>query len=288
MSLEWAAEDSFYITLPSHDPGLRYVDTNTPARYSIALPEKLVLETNQWEVGMSEIFIPDYGYNIRSPREGSFKITYERVIQDEDGLNLDRVNAVDYIAILEGRYTAKTWVRAINERLKETVVDELTKENLFQGRLRYHEAGNQIEVVLGARESMTVTDPMLAHMTGWERADAEMFNGGNAKTRSFLPYPAKFDANGDQMLVYTNIIQYSTVGSENMPLLRTVYLDPGGMPCNRQFKQIQYHLLRMEEIDHIEILLKNSFGHDMDFKETGCHSVLVLHFRRRLRASGEK
>ena len=118
-------------------------------------------------------------------------------------------------------------MRAINERLKETVVDELTRENLFQGRLHYHEAGNQIEVVLGARESMTVTDPMLAHMTGWERADAEMFNGGNAKTRSFLPYPAKFDANGDQMLVYTNIIQYSTVGSENMPLLRTVYLDPG-------------------------------------------------------------
>ena len=141
MSLKWAAEDSFYITLPSHDPGLRYVDSNTPARYSIALSEKLVLETNQWEVGMSEIFIPDYGYNIRSPRERSFKITYERVIQDEDGLNLDRVNAVDYIAILEGRYTAKTWVRTINERLKETVVDELTRENLFQGCLHYHEAG---------------------------------------------------------------------------------------------------------------------------------------------------
>ena len=244
-----------------------------------------MLETNQWEVGMSEIFIPDFGYNIRSPREGSFKIAYKRVITDDEGINLERVNAVDYIGILEGRYSAKTWVRAINEILKETLVDELTKEHLYQGRLRYHEAGNQIEVILGVRESMTVTDPMLAFMSGWEGDGVEMFNGGNAKTRTFLPYSSKFDANGDQMFVYTNIIQYSTVGSENMPLLRTVYLDLGGMPYNRQFKQIQYHLLRVEEIDHIDILLKNSFGHDMDFKKMGTHSVVVLHFCRRIQES---
>ena len=152
-------------------------------------------------------------------------------------------------------------MRAINKILKETLIDELTKEHLYQGRLRYHEAGNQIEVILGARESMTVTDPMLTFMSGWEGAGVEMFNGGNAKTCTFLPYSSKFDANGDQMFVYPNIIQYSTVGSENMPLLCKVYLDPGGgMPCNRQFKQIQYHLLRVEEIDHIDILLKNLFG----------------------------
>ena len=288
MSIQWAAEDSFFITLPSHDPGKRYVDTNTPFKYSIALPEKLILDSDQWEVGMSEIFIPDYGFNIRSPREEALKITYERVLEDEEGGHLARVNAVDYVGIFEGRYKAKDWVRTINQRLKEAIVDKVTQENLYMGRLRYHEAGNQIEVVLGPREGMALTDPMLATMTGWESTGKEIFNPGNAKSRTLLPYPCQFDTNGDQMFVYTNIIQFSTVGSENMPLLCTVYLEPGGFPCNRQFKQIQYHLLRVEEMDHIEILLKNSFGHDMDFKESGSHSVVVLHFRRRLRLSDEE
>ena len=44
------------------------------------------------------------------------------------------------------------------------------KKNLYTGRLHYNEVGNCIEVMLGIREGMTVTDPMLAHMTRWERA----------------------------------------------------------------------------------------------------------------------
>ena len=56
------------------------------------------------------------------------------------------------------------------------------RQNCKKG-LCYNEAGNHIEVMLGVWEGMTVTDPMLAHMTGWERAEYKIFNGGNRKMR---------------------------------------------------------------------------------------------------------
>ena len=101
--------------------------------------------------------------------------------------------------------------------------DEVTKTNLFMGRLRYNEAGNHIEVMLGVQEGMTVVDSMLAHMTGWERAGYEIFNAGARRLRQTLPYRCQFEANGEQMMVYTDIIAFSMVGSENMPLLRTIH-----------------------------------------------------------------
>ena len=107
------------------------------------------------------------------------------------------------------------------------------------GCLCYNEVGNHIEVMLGIHEGMTMTDPMLAHMTRWERAGYEIFNGRNRKMRSTLLYHCQFEANSEQMMVYTDIIAFSMVGSENMPLLNTIHLEPDGLPCHRQFNEIQ-------------------------------------------------
>ena len=96
--------------------------------------------------------------------------------------------------------------------------------------------------------------------------------------RSTLPYHCQFEANGEQMMVYTDIKAFSMVGSENMPLLYTIHLEPDGLPCHRQFNEIQYHHLQVEEIDHVEIHLTNTFGKPMDFRD-GTHSTAVLHFR---------
>ena len=191
-------KDSFYVTLPSHDPNEIYMEKNKPNDFTIKLPETLFLDVLGWEVGLSEIFVPDYGYNLKSPRNESVKITYPRNVHDEDGNFLLKANVVDYIGIREGRYTAKNWVRSINDRIKETMYDPTTKEHLYMGRLRYHEVQNKIEVVLGMEESMTITDEMLVHMTGWEGKNFELVNlGTSGKTCQVLPYSCKFDVNGE-------------------------------------------------------------------------------------------
>ena len=67
---------------------------------------------------------------------------------------------------------------------------------------------------------MTITDEMLMHMTGWEGKDFKLVNlGKSGKMRQILPYSCKFDVNDEQMMVYTDIIDYSTVSSQNVALL---------------------------------------------------------------------
>ena len=183
---------------------------------------------------MQEIFIPNYGFNVKAPQHKSVKITYQRQIDDEEGIGLTSLVAVDYIGIREGRYSAKLWVRAVNDRIKETmaVMEKAKMKYLYRGCLHYHKESNKIEVIQGSQQSISITDPMLAHMTGWEEAGYEMINMGASLMQTFFPYLTQFDANGEQMMVYMNIIEYSTVGSENVALLRTLHLEPDSLPCH--------------------------------------------------------
>ena len=68
----------------------------------------MCLDVRKWEVSLSEIFVPDYGYNLKSPWNESVKITYPQNVLDEDMNFLLKANVVDYIGIREGQYTAKS------------------------------------------------------------------------------------------------------------------------------------------------------------------------------------
>ena len=83
--------------LPSHDPNKAFTEASTPFKFNVALPSKMRLDIEQWEVGLVEMFIPDYGCNIKHPRKESLKITYERVIEGKGGISLAKVNTVEYI-----------------------------------------------------------------------------------------------------------------------------------------------------------------------------------------------
>ena len=54
--------DNFYVNLPSNVPGL--AQNNHLAHFKVALPERIRLR-GAWEVGLAEIFIPSYGFNIK-------------------------------------------------------------------------------------------------------------------------------------------------------------------------------------------------------------------------------
>ena len=125
---------------------------------------------------------------------------------------------------------------------------------------------------------MSITDEMLMHMTGWEGKNFELVNlGKSGKMGQILPYSCKFDVNGEQMMVYTDIIDYSTVSSQNVALLRTMHLEPEGRPYHHECSEIQYHRLRIENVSTIHIILLNTYGEPMDFMSSS-HYTVVLHF----------
>ena len=83
-----------------------YVNTNYD--FTIALANKVLLARDEWEVGLAEIFIPNYGLNIKAPHHKGMKINYNREITDEERIGLVSVLAVDYTGVLEGWYMARS------------------------------------------------------------------------------------------------------------------------------------------------------------------------------------
>ena len=63
--------DNFYVNLPSNVPDL--AQNNHPAHFKVALLERIRLR-GAWEVGLVEIFIPSYGFNIKPPLMSSVVI----------------------------------------------------------------------------------------------------------------------------------------------------------------------------------------------------------------------
>ena len=68
--------DNFYVNLPSNVPSL--AQNNHPAHFKVALPERIRLR-GAWEVGLAEIFILSYGFNIKPPSHLQWSFT-QRVL----------------------------------------------------------------------------------------------------------------------------------------------------------------------------------------------------------------
>ena len=73
---------NFYVNLPSNVRGL--TGNNTPSNFIVPLPERIKLR-GKWEVGLAEIFIPSYGFNIKPPLTSSV-IIYSKGGQDAQGM----------------------------------------------------------------------------------------------------------------------------------------------------------------------------------------------------------
>ena len=73
---------NFYVNLPSNVTGL--MENNTPSRFSVPLPQRIKLE-GKWEVGLAEIFIPSYGFNIKPPLTSSL-VVYSKGGRDPQGM----------------------------------------------------------------------------------------------------------------------------------------------------------------------------------------------------------
>ena len=71
--------DNFYVNLPSNVPGL--AQNNHPAHFKVTLLERIRLR-GAWEVGLVEIFIPSYGFNIKPPLTSSVVIV---ILEVRDG-----------------------------------------------------------------------------------------------------------------------------------------------------------------------------------------------------------
>ena len=104
--------DNFYVNLPSNVPSL--AQNNHPAHFKVALLERIRLR-GAWEVGLAEIFIPSYGFNIKAPLTSSVVIYTKGTINSRSLRQRRHLQ----IRIPKGRYKPKDYVRTFNKIIED-------------------------------------------------------------------------------------------------------------------------------------------------------------------------
>ena len=260
--------DNFYVNLPSNVPGL--AQNNHLAHFKVALPERIRL-WGAWEVGLAEIFIPSYSFNIKPPLTSSVVI-YTKGTSNSQSLRWRRHLRV---RIPEGRYKPKDYARTFNKMVEDDVGPVKVKS-----RIRYDEHSNRIVFMVGFGEMVEVDNVKLRRMFGMRRDVFALSNSKLGKKIFVMPQPCDFNVNGTTMFVYSNIMASSPVGNTFAPLLRTVHLeiDDKMEMLHKNYTMIHYFPVRTSEFDTIEVQLCNVYGDNMVFY--GGESAIVLHFRK--------
>ena len=128
-------KEEFYVSLPSDGDTQKTFPNNDPGSYKIPLAVPLDLSEGQWHVAMTDMFIPNYFYNITE------KLRVVNFARLRGPLTPDTDPEYKTWRAPEGYYTAETWVLAVNSFLHRNF-------EVFQGRFSYNQNSKVISVGL--------------------------------------------------------------------------------------------------------------------------------------------
>ena len=209
-------------------------------------------------MGLAEIFIPLYCFNIKPPLTSSVVIYTKGTSISQSS----RWRRHLRVRIPEGRYKLKDYVRTFNKMVEDDA--GLVK---VKSRIRYDEHLNIIVFMVGFGEMVEVDNVKLHRMFGMRRDVFALSNSKLGKKIFVMPQPCDFNVNGTTMFIYSNIAALSLVGNTFAPLLHTVHLeiDDKMETLHKNYTTIHYFPVRTSEFDTIEVQLCNVYGDNMVF-----------------------
>lgn len=125
----------FYITLPS-DASMEIFPDNTQSSFRTKLSAPLVLSSDDWEVGLTEIFIPKTWYNIDTHNN-----TYSVTLDVEERVALDPVEHILHIH-LDPNMSISEFCRKVNDEIIKYLDNENVKFEVEKDRIK-------VEMTLG-------------------------------------------------------------------------------------------------------------------------------------------
>ena len=209
-------------------------------------------------MGLVEIFIPSYGFNIKPPLTSSVVI-YTKGTSNSRSSRWRRHLRV---RILEGRYKLKDYMRTFNKMVEDDAGPVKVKS-----RIRYDEYSNRIVFMVAFSEVVEVDNVKLHRMFGMRRDVFALSNSKLGKKIFVMPQPCDFNVNGTTMFIFSNIAASSPVGNTFAPLLHTVHLeiDDKMETLHKNYTTIHYFPVRTSEFDTVEVQLCNMYGDNMVF-----------------------
>ena len=238
-----------------------------------------------WEVGLAEIFIPLYGFNIKPPVM-SLVVIYTKGTSNSWSLRQRRHLQ---IRIPKGRYKPKDYVRTFNKMVEDDAGPVKVKS-----RIRYDEHLNRIVFMVAFGEVVEVDNVKLHRMFGTQRDVFALTSSKPGKKIFVMPQPCDFNVNGTTMFVYSNITASSTVGNTFAPLLHNIHLevDDKMETLHKNYTTIHYFPVHTLKFDTIKVQLCNVYGDNMVFYGGGegiCyHPPFSKSWRRNVAGKNEK
>jgi hypothetical protein len=116
--------NSFYVFLPSNGDTKGIFPQNSTTNYSIPLQSPIELEPEQWEVGVSEIVVPNYLYNIFPPNNKIGVRGFSKYAEHSKTGVLRQYT----VYLQPGRYSAKQFVKGFNQMLEHCKIRYLVKK----------------------------------------------------------------------------------------------------------------------------------------------------------------
>ena len=264
----------FYVTLPSGSSNVDFPD-NSPQSFKCRLKHAHKLR-GKWEVALASITFPHTWFNISSGRN-EFRLYV-------DGFGYD-------CEVPPGYYKGPLQLinamnDAMNKAMPEITTGVKTEASTTQSviEIKHSRLTGKIAIlVLSHEENITglkITRPSLISEVLGLGAIAEIVGPTlQYGVPGALPGSNVSDVNTiKKLFVYTDLIEYSAVGNDMVPLLRTVKVGGShGDLVEKEFVDKYYIPLIMDEFDTIEIKLADNAGQPIAFQ--GGEVVIVLHFR---------
>ena len=159
-------------------------------------------------MGLVEIFIPSYGFNIKPPLTSSVVIYTKGTSSSWRPI----CRRLLRICIPEGQYKPKEYMRMFNKMIEDDA--SLVKVN---SRIRYDEHSNKIVFMVAFGKVVEVDNVKLHRMFGMRRDVFALTNSKPGKKIFVMPQPCDFNVNGTTMFFYSNIVVSSLVGNTFAP-----------------------------------------------------------------------
>lgn len=260
-------DHGFYVTLPCNASASVYPE-NRIACYTTRLAKPINLK-GEWEVGLAEIEYPRSWY-IFNDEDGHFIL--HKAPEPPDGTSTHiGISIISKLNINGGYYVnIRAILRAINQHLTPSAVlhhDELknkvylvAKPNIsmsFRGKLA---------IILG------MTQKPLGGLSYHKEPDF------TKTVISYAPHQADINAGFYTMYVYTDVIQYQSVGDSHVPLLRCVHITgKSNDAVIARYDNPHYASVNKDHIDSIIIELKDDQNNEVAFSYGKV--IVKLHFK---------
>jgi len=294
----------FFLTLPSNS-SLQFFPSNAATEFSTILPKRYSLE-GKWEVGLSEIILPNSWYNIEqddiititcTANSGKIKNNFPEGYMDRILSALRMRSYTKRIRLFPGYYpTIRKLVEHINDRIKHFFEESIHEWHDFRPgpshegifihddyfpKLLYSDPKKKVNIVLHGMMTL-VMSPNLADILGYDSVQIK-----NDSYENHMHYKSdnlvNLNIGRSIAYVYCDILEHVTVGDVMAPLLKIVDINTDVTNENsailrRSYDRPLYVPLRMHDFDTVEISLKDEYGRKLSIPNG--RSILTLHFRQ--------